>query len=170
MVMQARGFGVSVPDQLHSGFQPDVQKMTRTCLIAVVVIALAGCASSGTGLATLPDCSTDYSDTARALSLSELEAQGGVPPVLIGGLRGLQEKLTLEEAPRTGGRKLVAEAEFVVDTEGCARQIRIVKSEHDGIAAALVRALSESHFEPATLRGTPVEVIMMLPASVASSR
>jgi len=40
----------------------------------------------------------------------------------------------------------------------------------NGIEAALVRALSESRFEPATLRGSPVEVVMMLPASVASSR
>ena len=89
------------------------------------------------------------------------------PPVLIGGLVGLQARVVYpDEARRKGiqGRVIV---QFVVDEEGRVVDETVVASPHPLLARAALDAVRGSAFEPARIDGRPVRVQFSVPVTFA---
>lgn len=85
------------------------------------------------------------------------------PPELIGGLRGLQERLDYPEEARRLGVQGQVVVQFVVTESGAVRDAEIVSTPNPMLSDAALRAVRASRFEPATVDGEPARVRFAVP-------
>ena len=88
-----------------------------------------------------------------------------VAPELIGGLRGLQERLDYPEDARQAGIQGQVVVQFVVDEGGAVRDATVLRSPDAALSAAALRAVRPSRFKPGTVGGEPVRVRFAVPVT-----
>ena len=82
-------------------------------------------------------------------------------PVLIGGLKGLQDRLVCPQIPtHLEGTVFV---QFLVTPSGEVKKPTCVRSPHPLMCEAAIDAVNGARFEPGTQRGVPVRVRFTLP-------
>lgn len=86
-----------------------------------------------------------------------------VPPVLIGGLEGLQRRIRYPDAARRAGVEGLVLAHFMLREDGVPECIAIVTGLAGGVNEAVITAIMESAFEPGLQNGEPVRVLFSLP-------
>lgn len=86
-------------------------------------------------------------------------------PELIGGLQGLQARISYPEAARRAGIEGRVFVQFVVNEQGRPTDVRVVRGIGGGCDEVATRALRESRFTPGLQRGRPVKVRMSLPVT-----
>ena len=84
-------------------------------------------------------------------------------PVLIGGLEGLQKRVTYPEAARRAEAEGTVHIRFIVDTEGRVTAPEVLRSPHPALSEAALKAVIESRFTPGQQRGRAVSVQYTLP-------
>lgn len=84
-------------------------------------------------------------------------------PELIGGMKGLLEKIRYPEMARRAGIEGRVFVEFVVDENGDVVNPRVVRSIGGGADEEALRVVSQAKFRPGMQRGRPVKVQYMLP-------
>ena len=88
-----------------------------------------------------------------------------VQPELIGGLRGLQERVEYPEDARQAGIQGQVVVQFVVDEGGKVRDVTVLRSPDLALSAAALRAVRRSRFKPGTVGGEPVRVRFAVPVT-----
>jgi TonB family protein len=86
-----------------------------------------------------------------------------VEPVLIGGLGQLMARVVYPEQARREDIQGTVFVQFEVDEAGAAVNPTILRSPHDLLSEAAVRAVRQSQFAPGTRGGVPVRVRYVLP-------
>ena len=84
-------------------------------------------------------------------------------PELIGGLEGLQKRVTYPEMARRAGVEGKVFVQFVVDERGQVSQAQAVRCPNQLLCDAAVKAVQESQFKPGMQRGRAVKVRFTLP-------
>ncbi len=84
-------------------------------------------------------------------------------PKLIGGLAGLQKKITYPELARKAGIEGRVYIEFVVDKHGNVVNPKVVRGIGGGCDAEALKVVKKAHFVPGMQRGRPVNVRYSLP-------
>ena len=84
-------------------------------------------------------------------------------PRLIGGLRGLQERVEYPEDARRDGVEGVVEVQFVVDELGRVQDAKILRSPDIRLSLAAIRAVGPSQFVPGLVDGVPTRVRFAVP-------
>ncbi|OZC02520.1 energy transducer TonB [Rubricoccus marinus] len=84
-------------------------------------------------------------------------------PELIGGLEGLQRRVTYPEMARRAGVEGKVFVQFVVDERGMVSQATAVRCPNQLLCDEAVKAVQESTFKPGMQRGRPVKVRFTLP-------
>jgi len=84
-------------------------------------------------------------------------------PVLIGGLRGLQSRITYPELARKAGVEGRVFLQFVVDEEGNVTSPVVTRGIGAGCDEEAVKAILQAKFTPGRQRGRAVKVQMSLP-------
>ena len=101
----------------------------------------------------------DVADAEDVLDFVPIEDQ----PVLIGGIDGLQRRVTYPEVARKVGAQGTVHVRFVVDENGRVVDPQILRSPHPALSEAALTAITESRFEPGRQRGRAVKVRLTLP-------
>lgn len=102
------------------------------------------------------------SDESRAVPMALLKMQGA-PPEIMGGMKALYFNIDYPKAAREQGIQGRLILSYVVDTDGRARDIRVVRSLHPLCDEAAMRALRSVRFQPGMQNGQKVPVAMSLP-------
>lgn len=84
-------------------------------------------------------------------------------PELIGGLVGLQKKITYPDRARKAGIEGRVIVQFIVTENGTVEDPRVIRSIGGGCDEEAVRAVSQARFEPGRQRGKAVRVQYSLP-------
>lgn len=84
-------------------------------------------------------------------------------PVLIGGLRGLQEKIEYPAMARNAGIEGRVIVQFIVDENGDVTNPTVIRGRHPSLDEEALRVIRHAQFEPGRQRGNPVKVQMALP-------
>ena len=84
-------------------------------------------------------------------------------PQLIGGLRGLQERIRYPEMARKAGVEGRVIVQFVVNEQGDVENATIIRGIGGGCDEEALRVISSAKFTPGKQRGRPVKVRMSLP-------
>ena len=143
--------------------------MSLRLLTGFVVLAagLAGCSSSRgldrSSSASSFDVPCHIPSTERAVESDSAAVIVETPPVLIGGLQGLSQRLRYPESARRAGIEGKVCLQFIVDEEGRVDSVTVTRSAHPTLDAAAVAAVEASEFEPGTQRGEAVKVRFSLP-------
>ena len=87
------------------------------------------------------------------------------PPVLVGGLEGLQARVVYPEEARRQRIEGLVVVQFIVGKDGQIANEAVVQSPHPLLARAALDAVRQSQFEPARVDGEPVEVQFAVPVS-----
>lgn len=87
------------------------------------------------------------------------------PPVLIGGLRGLQALIEYPEDVRREGIQGQVLTQFTVGVDGRPHNVRVVSSPDMRLSKVARDVVQRVRFEPATVDGKPVAVSFGLPLS-----
>ena len=88
------------------------------------------------------------------------------PPVLIGGLAGIQERLEYPELQRRAGVEGRAVLQFIVEKDGGVSELQVIRSSgNDGLDRAAMAAVRPSRFEPGRVDGEPVRVRFAVPVT-----
>ena len=85
------------------------------------------------------------------------------PPVLLGGLQELQQRIHYPEIALKAGINGRVFLQFIVEKDGTPSNIIVARGIGGGCDQEAVRALSEVRFSPGQQRGTAVRVKMSLP-------
>lgn len=85
------------------------------------------------------------------------------PPMLIGGLEGLQQRLVYPREARDAGIEGTVIVQFTVHADGSTSGHTCARDPGGGTCGAAIEAVSESRFEPGRARGEPVEVRFSMP-------
>lgn len=91
------------------------------------------------------------------------------PPVLIGGIAGVQKRIVYPEMARKAGIEGRVILQFVVNSEGNIVNPRVVRGIGGGCDEAALKALEGAKFRPGMQRGRPVNVSYSLPISFSLS-
>ncbi len=94
---------------------------------------------------------------------SEIESFVEVPPEIIGGLAGVQARVTYPRFEREIGNQGTVVVRFVVEPSGEPSGIEVARSVSPGLDAAAVAAVRQTRFTPGIQNGRPVRVRMTLP-------
>lgn len=86
-------------------------------------------------------------------------------PELVGGLAGLQQKITYPELAKKAGIEGRVIVQFIVDKEGNVENPQVIKGIGSGCDEEALRVVKEAKFKPGTQRGEPVRVQYSLPIS-----
>lgn len=86
-------------------------------------------------------------------------------PELVGGLRGLQERVFYPQATRRAGIQGTVLVSFTVTIAGGIDCVDVVASPHPDLSAAALVAVLPSRFVPATRNGAPAPVRMTVPVN-----
>lgn len=84
-------------------------------------------------------------------------------PELIGGIAGLQRRVTYPEMARRAGIEGTVYIQFVVDETGAVSQAVCARSPNELLCESSLRAVRESQFRPGYQEGQPVKVRFTLP-------
>ncbi|MEZ4700878.1 MAG: M56 family metallopeptidase [Rhodothermales bacterium] len=84
-------------------------------------------------------------------------------PVLVGGLRSLQESIQYPDIARRAGIEGRVFIQFVVDNQGRVIDPTVVRGIGGGCDEEAIRAVSQARFAPGRQRGVPVAVKMSIP-------
>ncbi len=87
------------------------------------------------------------------------------PPVLIGGIQGVQKKIIYPELALKAGIEGRVIIQFVIDKQGAIINPVIVRGIGGGCDEEAIRALQASKFRPGYQRGLPVSVRYTVPIS-----
>ena len=87
------------------------------------------------------------------------------PPVLIGGIQGVQKKIVYPELALKAGIEGRVVIQFVIDKEGNIKDPVVVRGIGGGCDEEAIRALQASKFRPGYQRGIPVSVRYTVPIS-----
>ena len=85
------------------------------------------------------------------------------PPVLVGGIAGIQRRIKYPEMARKAGIEGRVVLQFVVDKNGEIINPRVVRGIGGGCDEAALEALKDAEFKPGYQRGVPVNVSYSLP-------
>jgi protein TonB len=85
------------------------------------------------------------------------------PPVLIGGIASVQQRIKYPELARNAGIEGRVVVQFVVTSEGKVANPRVVRGIGGGCDEAALEALEYAEFQPGYQRGRPVNVSYSLP-------
>ena len=85
------------------------------------------------------------------------------PPVLVGGIAGVQRRIKYPEMARKAGIEGRVVLQFVVDKDGNVVNPRVVRGIGGGCDEAALEALKGADFKPGYQRGVPVNVSYSLP-------
>lgn len=88
-----------------------------------------------------------------------------VQPELIGGLEGLQRRVTYPEEARRAGAEGQVVVQFVVDERGQVVDPVVLRSADDRLSDAALEAVRDSRFTPGMQRGRPVKVRFSVPVT-----
>ncbi len=112
-----------------------------------------------------PDSPTCFplADWREAAPDPEAAAVELVSPELIGGLRGVQERLVYPETLRRANVMGVALVEFVVGEAGAVECAQVVSSAHPAFSEAARAAVLASSFTPGTRGGEPASFRFAIP-------
>ena len=86
-------------------------------------------------------------------------------PKLIGGIAGIQERITYPDVARLAAIQGKVIVQFVVDEEGRVRDPVVLRGIGGGCDEEAVRAVREARFEPGRQRGKAVRVRYVLPVT-----
>jgi len=84
-------------------------------------------------------------------------------PQLIGGIKGLQEKVEYPELARRAGIEGRVIIQFIVNENGEVENPRVLRGIGGGCDEAALKVVKEAKFEPGMQRGRPVRVQYSLP-------
>jgi len=84
-------------------------------------------------------------------------------PKLIGGIKGLQEKVEYPELARRAGIEGRVIIQFIVNENGEVENPRVLRGIGGGCDEAALKVVKEAKFEPGMQRGRPVRVQYSLP-------
>jgi len=84
-------------------------------------------------------------------------------PELIGGIKGLQEKVEYPELARRAGIEGRVIIQFIVNENGEVENPRVLRGIGGGCDEAALKVVKEAKFEPGMQRGRPVRVQYSLP-------
>lgn len=85
------------------------------------------------------------------------------PPILVGGLEGLQQEIRYPAEARAAGVEGRVFVQFVVDEQGDVIDEKIVRGVSPELDEEALRVVRQARFEPGTQRGEPVKVQFSLP-------
>ena len=88
-----------------------------------------------------------------------------VQPALIGGVEGLQSRVTYPAFARQVGIEGQVVIQFVVDERGNVVDPVVLRSPNDLLSEAALKAVRESRFTPGQQRGRPVKVRFAVPVT-----
>lgn len=91
------------------------------------------------------------------------------PPVLIGGIAGVQKRIKYPEMARNAGIEGRVIVQFVVDENGEILNPRVIRGIGGGCDEAALKALKGAKFEPGRQRGKPVKVSYSIPITFTLS-
>lgn len=91
------------------------------------------------------------------------------PPVLKGGIAGVQKRIKYPEMARQAGIEGRVVVQFVVDANGKVVNPVVVRSIGGGCDEEALRAVQSAEFEPGRQRGKPVKVRYTLPITFSLS-
>ena len=144
-------------------------------LIRAATSVAAGCTAAGQGDTTVRATFRFTSGEAGLLQIlpqppsppqeTDIYEFSEVPPVLVGGIAGLQAGIRYPTDAITAeivGRVIV---QFVVELDGTASDIVVVRSVYPSIDAASVDAVRRARFEPGREGRRPVRVRLTLPVT-----
>lgn len=86
-----------------------------------------------------------------------------IEPVLIGGIEGLQRRVTYPEAARRVGQEGTVYVGFVVERDGSVTDVTVLRSPGTLLSEAAVEAVRASRFEPGIQQGRAVRVRYTVP-------
>jgi len=87
------------------------------------------------------------------------------PPVLMGGLSGLQQQISYPAIARRAGIEGRVFLQFIVEKDGTPSNIAVIRGIGAGCDEEAVRAVEQARFRPGKQRGRPVRVKMSLPVT-----
>lgn len=85
------------------------------------------------------------------------------PPVLIGGLEGLYQRLRYPELARRMGTEGTVIVSFIVERDGSISDIECLRDPMEMLCGAAIQAVLQSRFQPGTQEGRPARVRFSLP-------
>ena len=85
------------------------------------------------------------------------------PPVLVGGLEGLRDRLEYPDIARNGGIDGRVVITTIIDERGRAEDIQVASSPSEMLSYAAIEAIRESRFRPARRQGRAVKVRLTIP-------
>ena len=84
-------------------------------------------------------------------------------PKLIGGLKGLEQKIKYPELARKAGIEGKVYVQFVVNKHGNVENAKVVRGIGGGCDKEALKVVRQAHFKPGMQRGRPVNVRYSLP-------
>lgn len=84
-------------------------------------------------------------------------------PQLIGGLKGLQEKISYPSLAKKAGIEGTVYVQFVVNKQGRVTDAHVIRGIGGGCDSEALRVVKEAKFKPGIQRGKPVKVRYSLP-------
>jgi len=84
-------------------------------------------------------------------------------PKLIGGLKGLEQKIKYPELARKAGIEGKVYVQFVVNKHGNVENAKVVRGIGGGCDKEALKVVRQAHFKPGMQRGRPVKVRMTIP-------
>ncbi|HKJ31360.1 MAG TPA: energy transducer TonB [Balneolales bacterium] len=84
-------------------------------------------------------------------------------PKLIGGLKGLEQKIKYPELARKAGIEGKVYVQFVVNKHGNVENAKVVRGIGGGCDKEALKVVRKAHFKPGMQRGRPVNVRYSLP-------
>lgn len=132
----------------------------RTVATAVQPQATAGAESAAQGVTREKPRAVPASTASEAAAQKPLRTGGDVkPPVLI-------RRVEPEYPSGVRRQPAVIVLEGVVSKDGDVRDLRVIQGDSDPMSAAVVAAVRQWKFRPATRNGTPVDVIYNVSTSI----
>lgn len=123
----------------------------------------------GIGLFGMVACSDSVSpdpsaqrETAASDQIVDLQTVDATPSIN-GGMQALQEQVQYPELAEEAGIEGKVHLQFVVDTSGSPRDVRVKRSAHRMLDSAAVHALRSVTFTPGQKQGSPVPTEMVVP-------
>lgn len=104
-----------------------------------------------------PDPIVETQQPSEIVDISEID------PTIIGGLEGVQARVTYPRIEREIGNQGTVVVRFVVEPSGEASGIEVARSASPGLDRAAMDAVRQTRFTPGIQNGRPVRVRMTLP-------
>ena len=109
--------------------------------------------------------SEDLTESELVVQENQAVAEFDVAPVLVGGLAGFQQRLKYPEIAKKAGIEGRVFVKLVVDASGNVTSAEVQKGIGGGCDEEVLRALSETKFEPAIKGGKAVAAELFLPVT-----